>query len=448
MGDPIKQDKRMMALTSDAGEDVLLVDTLTGVEGISRPYRFVLTLMAEVEPGNPAKVKPHDLVGTSFSVKVMLSTPGTGEAAGERYVTGLCERFAQTGMDDEFAYYSATVVPWFSFLNYAANCRIFQDKDVTGIISDVVSAHGYSAKLRQDVTKTYTQRDYCVQYRETDFAFLCRLMEDEGIYYYFEHTDSGHTMVLGDATSCYKDLPGQNSFKYATAAGQDVAADAILQWMSEERMHPGKWTSRDFHHEAPDNMVERSEPSTSVAAAGKPFEVFDYPGEDAKIFNKAGSFGNVPPEADKSVRTRMEKEEASQVVVGGVSNCRSFTSGYKVEVEGAPAAGTYLLTSISHRMAQQPAYRNRDVTRTAYENTFTGIPVSVLFVPPQVTGRSVVHGLQTAFVIDESASGNSEEIWPDKFGRIRVRFHCVLGARGAAMGRQSVGPAVDSARRR
>ena len=423
MGDPIQQQKRLMAVKTNAGEDVLLLDTVTGVEGMSKPFRFVLNLMAEIEAESPQKVKSHDLVGTSFSVKVTLSSPGTGEAEGDRYFTGLCERFAQTGLDDEFVYYSTTIVPWFSFLNYATNCRIFQGKDVTAIINEVVSAHGYSAQLRMDVTKTYTPRDYCVQYRETDFAFLCRLMEDEGIYYYFEHTDGGHTMVLGDAPSCYKALPGQSSFKYAVAAGQDVAADSILQWQSEEWMHPGKWTSRDFHHEAPSNTVERSEPSNSVASEGKKFEVYDYPGDDAKIFNQVGSFSNVPTEAEKSVRTRMEKEEAAQVIVSGVSTCRAFTSGYKMVVEGGTAAGTYLLTSISHRITQQPAYRNRDSTRTAYENTFTAIPATVPFVPPQVTGRSVVHGLQTAFVIDESESGNTEEIYPDKYGRVRVRFH-------------------------
>jgi type VI secretion system secreted protein VgrG len=218
-------------------------------------------------------------------------------------------------------------------------------------------------------------------------------------------------------------VPVQNQFKIAPIAGQDVAADAILQWQMEERIHPGKWTSRDYHHEAPDNRLERSEPSTNVAAEGQKFEVFDYPGEDAKMFNKIGSFGNVPPEAAKSVRTRMEKEEASQTIMSGLSRCRSFTTGYKFEVLGGAEAGTYLLTNLSQRIAQQPAYRNRDLTRAAYENTFTAIPASVPYVPQQVTGRSVVYGLQTAFVIDDSASGNTEEIWPDKYGRVKVRFN-------------------------
>jgi type VI secretion system secreted protein VgrG len=423
MGETITQDNRLIAVTTNAGKDVLLLDTVTGVEAISRPYRVVLNLMSEVQSGNPAKVKPHDLVGTSMTVTIALTATGTGEDMGTRYITGFCERFTQSGADDEFAYFSATIVPWFSFLNYATNCRIFQDQAVPDIISAVVGAYGYGSMLRSELTKTYATRDYCVQYRETDFAFLSRLMEDEGIYYYFEHTDGNHVMVLADATSCYKDLPVQNKFKYAPVAGQDVTADAILQWSVEERIHPGKWTSRDYHHEAPDNRIERSEPSTSVASEGKKFEIFDYPGDDAKIFNKAGSFSSVPAEAEKTPRTRMEKEEAFQQIVSGVSKGRSFATGYKVDVEGGDAAGSYLLTNISHRVSQLPAYRNRDAARPGYENTFTGIPAAVPFVPQQVTARSVVYGLQTAFVIDESSSGNSEEIWPDKYGRVRVRFN-------------------------
>ena len=424
MGEPITQDNRLIAVMTNAGKDVLLLDGVSGVEGISRPFRFVLNLMSEVSAGNPPKVVPHQLVGTSMTVKIGLTTPGTGQPLGDRYLTGMCERFVQAGGNDQFAHFSATIVPWFSFLNYSTNCRIFQDKDVKSIINEVVSAHGYSGHLRVDLTKSYATRDYCVQYRETDFAFLSRLMEDEGIYYYFEHSNGNHVMVLADAPSCYKDVPLQNSFKYAPASdgGQEVAADAVKDWRIEERMHPGKWTTRDYHHESPDNRLERSEPSTVVAAEGQKFEVFDYPGEDAKIFNKIGSFGSVPPEAEKSVRRRMEKEESSHVVITGVSNCRSFTTGYKVQVQGDEATGSYLITNISQRFTQQPAYRNIDANRPAYENTFTAIPATVPYVPQQVTGRSVIQGLQNAFVIDESPSGNTEEIWPDKYGRVRIRF--------------------------
>jgi len=422
MGDPITQDNRLISVTTNAGKDVLLLDSVSGVEGVSRPFRYVLNMMSEIEADNPSKVVPHQLVGTSMTVAVSLTNVSLGETIGDRYLTGLCERFVQSGQNDQFAFFSATIVPWFSFLNYATNCRIFQDMDVTDIISQVVSAHGYSAMFRMELTKTYTKRAYCVQYRETDLAFISRLMEDEGIYYYFEHDNGNHVMVLGDAPSCYKEAPVQSSFKYSPGAGQDVTADSILSWQVEESMSPGKWTTRDYHHEAPGHFWERSEPSTSVAAEGMKFEAYDFPGEDAKLFNREGSVSNLPLEAEKTVRTRMEKEEASQTIVNGTSKCRAFTSGYKVDVQGVSSPGFFLLTNISQRLTQQPAYRDRDFTRPPYENSFTAIPAAVPYVPQRVTGRALVHGLQPAFVIDDSPSGDTEEIWPDQFGRVKVRF--------------------------
>ena len=188
-------------MITNAGQDVLLLDSFSGQESISKPFRFFLNMVSEVPAGNPAKIKPHDLVGTSMTVRITLSTPGEGTDSGFRYLSGVCDRFVKESEDDNFAYYSAVIVPWFSFLNYATNCRIFQDKDVPTIINEVVAVYGYSGFLRSELTKSYSKRDYCVEYRETDFAFLSRLMEDEGIYYYFEHSDGKHVMVLADSPS-------------------------------------------------------------------------------------------------------------------------------------------------------------------------------------------------------------------------------------------------------
>jgi len=423
MADVITQADRLLAVSTPAGDDVLLLDSFTGEEGISRPFRFVLKMLAQVETESPGKVKPHDLVGKSIGIRIELTDTGTSGKSGERYITGMCERFIKEAQDEEFAHYTAVIVPWFSFLNYAANCRIFQDKDVTQIIQQVVSEQGYSGQLRLDVTRTYTPRDYCVQYRETDFAFLSRLMESEGIYYYFKHTNGDHVMVLADAPSCYKDLPEQSKFKYSLVTGVMPTEDTIRTWEVEEQMHPGKWSMRDFHHEAPSSHFEASETSVNVAEEGKKFEIYDYPGEYAKKFNQAGTSGKVQPEGEKLDRIRMEKEETYHQIMSGTSRCRAFSTGYKIAVEGGNAAGSYLITALEHRSNQQPAYRLRGDTRLAYENRFRAIPFAVPFVPPAVTARATAPGLQTAFVIDESPSGDTEEIWPDKFGRVRVRFH-------------------------
>jgi len=418
---PFTQDNRLIGVATNAGQDVLLLDSFSGQEGISQPFRFELKMLSEVVPGNPAKVIPHNLVGTSMTVRISLSTPGEGTDSGFRYWTGMCERFVQEDQDDNFAYFSAVIVPWFSFLNYASNCRIFQDKDVTQIINEVVAAHGFSGLFRMELTKSYTPRDYCVQYHETDFHFLSRLMESEGIYYYFEHVDGNHVMVLADATSQYKPTPNNSSMKYSPITGLEATEDTIRSWRVEEEMHPGKWTLRDFHHEAPTNPFEVSNPSIDVASAGANLEIYDYPGDYAKKFNKVGSSGGVRPEGDKLSRLGMEKEETHHTVSSGSSNCRVMTTGYKFDVEGGFAAGSYLLTQAKHYSNQTPSYQNLPSARNPYKNTFRAIPATRIFVPP-VKRHAGIRGIQTAHVIDESPSGNTEEIWPDKFGRVRVRF--------------------------
>jgi type VI secretion system secreted protein VgrG len=417
MAEPITQDNRLLAVTTPAGKDVLLLNSFSGVEGISRPFRFDLELVSEIAAGNPTKVKPHDLVGQAFTISIAL------EGGQQRFVNGLCESFSVGRQDDEFVYYKADVVPWFWFLSLASNCRIFQKKTVPDIIQQVFSDHGYH-DFQISLNKSYTPWDYCSQYRETDFAFVSRIMEAEGIFYYFQHDSGKHAMILSDDPSSYKVLPLEIRFNYAFVTGvQEDLQDTIRTWNSEERVHSGKWTTRDFHHEMPTNNLQITEPSTAVASSVQNLEIYDFPGEHAKKFNDpAQRLGDIHPEGEKLNKNRMEELEATRVEYSGISRCRAFTSGYKITVNGAPAAGTYLLTAVTHRAFQMPDYQNREMAPDAYTNEFRCIDASVPFKPPQETPKPVISGLQTALVVDESSAGNSEEIWPDKYGRIRARF--------------------------
>ncbi len=424
MAETITQANRLLAVGTPAGEDVLLISSFAGSEGVSRPFRYTIKMVADVLNNKPAQVKQHDLVGKPFTIGIKLSEVGVDFDTTQRYINGLCERFSKDGQDDNLAYYTAVIVPWFSFLGYASNCRIFEDKTVPDIIKKVVEDCGYSSYLKVSLTKTYTAWDYCVQYRETDFAFISRLMEHEAIYYYFEHDEGKHVMVLADAPSCYNPNPDQSTFRFAPVAGQDTTEDTIRTWSVEEEIHTGKWTTRDYHHEMPSNNLEISETSPDVADEGKKFEVYDYPGDHAKKFNKPEArLSDVRPEGEKLDRLRMQKEETNHLVMSGWSRCRAFTSGYKITVQGGDAAGSYLLTEVEHSAVQQPDYQNREDVRFAYENRFRCIKSTVPYVPLQHTPKPVVYGLDTALVVDESKSGTTEEIWPDKYGRIRVCFH-------------------------
>ena len=210
MSDTITQANRLLEVPRPPAL-MFYCSQLLRLEGVSRPFRFTLKLVADVMNSMPAQVQPSAIVGQPMSIRISLSSADSA-SAGNRYISGMCERFSVEDSDDEFAHYTAVVVPWFSFLNYASNCRIFQDMTVPDIVAKVVQDLGYSAKLQNNTTKTYTTWDYCVQYRETDFNFISRLLEHEGIFYYFEHTASDHKMILADAPSCYTAIPVQTAF--------------------------------------------------------------------------------------------------------------------------------------------------------------------------------------------------------------------------------------------
>jgi type VI secretion system secreted protein VgrG len=416
MPDAITQANRLLHLSTPASDDVLLIYGFTGYEAVSHPFRYVLELVADVLNDMPAKVHPHTLVGQMFTLNVTLE--GSDKP---KVITGYCESFATGRVDDEFAHYTAVLVPWFSFLNLNSNIRFFQFETVPEIVKKVIAEAGYSSAFEDRTTKEYTSWDYCTQYRETDFAFISRILEAEGIYYYFApDNQEGHKLVIADAPSCYTSLPIQNSFAYSPVTGIKDLQDTIRVWSSEERIHTGKWTVRDHHHEMPSNNLESSEPSTGVAAKGTSFEMYDFPGEYAKKFNEPSDrLSNIKPEGEKISKVKMLADETTRVECNGVSRCRAFMTGYKISVTGGAAAGNYLLTEVVHQAYQQPAYRNRDEVPDAYSNTFKCIDASVTYVPARLTRKPLVYGLQTALVATDTSG---EEIWPDKFGRVKVIF--------------------------
>lgn len=413
----ITQANRLLQLSTPAGADVLLISSFSGYEAISRPFRYALEMLADVMNNMPAQVIAHNLVGTMFTITITLDE----SASSPKKITGYCESFSVGGVDEEFAHYTAILVPWFSLLNLNSNVRFFQDKTVPQIVAQIISDAGYSSAFKDNTTKTYTSWDYCTQYRETDFAFISRILEAEGIYYYFESDDQqGHILTIADATSSYSTLPNESSFAYSPVTGVQGVTDSILRWSSEERIHSGSWKLNDYHHEMPTSNLQGSAPSTVVASAGQSFSMYDFPGAYAKKFNDPGSrLSDVPKEGTTLTDVKMQIEETTRVECSGVSRCRPFMTGYTITVTGGFAAGTYLLTEVNHECDQQPAYRARDQVDDAYRNTFKCIDSSVLFTPPQITPKPLIYGLQTAVVVTDSSG---EEIWPDKYGRVKVAF--------------------------
>jgi type VI secretion system secreted protein VgrG len=348
------------------------------------------------------------MVGSAVTIGVKL---GDGETY--RPIHGIVSRFSQSGDEGRFAVYQAEVVPKLWLLTRAADCRIFQEKSVPSIIEEVFSDFGvtdYSLSL----TANYDAWDYCVQYRETAFNFVSRLMEQEGIFYFFRHEDGKHTLVLADSASAYAPCPNQSvvDFQQGTGAESAETADVVRNWRREHELRPGKYALTDYNFETPSTSLLVTTNSIISEGGNEAFEMFDYPGE---YENSAGG--------EAWVKARMEEEEAPHDMVAGRGSVRTFLTGHLFELSGHPRTDQndrYLLTSVSHNGSNGDLEAGgSEAAVGSYSNSFTGIKSTVVFRPPRVTPRPLAQGTQPALVVGPS----SEEIHTDSYGRVKVQFY-------------------------
>ncbi|MGH6691226.1 MAG: type VI secretion system Vgr family protein, partial [Gammaproteobacteria bacterium] len=295
------------------------------------------------------------------------------------------------------------VVPWLWFLSLSSDCRVFQNLSVLDIAEQVFKDQGYS-DFEIRCTKSYAKREYCVQYRETHLNFVSRLLEDEGIFYFFEHADDKHVLVLADSPSAVKACPNQAGARMAATPGPWQEEDVVTAFEREHAVHAGKVTLRDYDYLQPALQLE-----SSVSGDGDR-EVYDYPGKFAAL-----------EEGARYARLQLEEREALRQVVRGESTCRAFRSGYRFDLKEhyrRDANQAYQLLQVWHS-ARGGDYAAGDVTSCQYSNTFVAIPHSVPFRPPRRASKPVVQGAQTAVVVGKSG----EEIWVDKHGRVKVQFY-------------------------
>lgn len=389
---------RLLELTTPLGPDVLLLQDLRGEEGISRLFTFRLHLLSE----NKA-IKYEDIIGQKVTIAIRLSGK-------KRCINGHVSRFVQGKMDDRFTHYEAEVVPAFWFLTQTSDCRIFQNKSIPDILKAVLDEKGVANKSQ--LTGSYAPRDYCVQYRESDFVFASRLMEQYGIFYFFEHADSSHTMVLADAPTAHKPCPDISKARYEVSAEEGKQwEDTVVEWEATQQMKTGKYSMTDYFFEAPSTNLLVSVPST-VKATKSNLDTYEYPGEYTK-----------KDQGEAIAKVRMQEKEASHMVVRGQGFCRSFVSGYSFDLTAHyrnDANQTYVLAELEHEAAVGDTYyTGNEAAEQTYKNRFSCIPKKVPYRPARVTPTPCISGPQPALVV--GPSGN--EIWVDKYGRVKVQFY-------------------------
>ena len=242
-----KQTNRSLQVTTPLGDNVLLITGFRGIEQISHLFSIEVSLIAE----NSTTVDFSKLVGQDITVSVAIA--GKGGDADWRYISGICASFSQGNRNDEFTSYYAEVVPKVWFLTRRAQCRIFQQKSVADILKEVLK--GFDTDFR--LSGPYEPREYCVQYRETDFDFASRLMEEEGIFYFFEHRKSGHKMIVADTPAAHADVPGLTQARYDVIDGGGPTGDHIYEWRKTQALRSAKYSLRDHCFQQPILRLKR-----------------------------------------------------------------------------------------------------------------------------------------------------------------------------------------------
>jgi type VI secretion system secreted protein VgrG len=368
----------------------LYVVKLEGEEAISDLFRFDFTLSSD-----DAQIALSDVVGKPATL--------TFHDDKQRHVNGVVSRFEHTHDHALVSFYRLTLVPKAWRLQHRHDCRIFQAVTVPEIIEKVLKDAGLgSGDYALQMSGSYGPREYCVQYRESDFAFVSRLMEEEGIFYYFEHQDGAHKLVISDDPTNHGPIVDPKTVPFRQQSGALHMPDSITRFSIAEEVRPGKASITDFNFKKPSLSLMKN----AQADLDSDLEIYDYPGEYA-----------LPDDGSKLAQVRLDELQAVRAVATGESGCRRLAPGFVFALsDHARDANNrgHLLTRVRHAVDTGEGRGER-----RYRNEFTAIPDDVPFRPARKTRRPTVRGSQTAIVT--GASG--DEIHTDEHGRVKVQFH-------------------------
>lgn len=332
----------------------------------------------------------------------------TTDGSEPRYLHGILSRFANGDSGKRLNAYRATLVPKVWRLHHRQDSRIFQGLSVPEILERVLQAAGIPASdFRFSLERPHAPREYCVQYRESDLAFISRLMEEEGIYYFFEHEETRHVMVMADGRAAVVPIAGPETLRYRSSLGSMAHGESVSRFVLAQEIKPGKVTLSDFNFKLPQLSLLGS----STGTADADLEVYEYPGDH-----------ETPTEASQLAQIRLEEKQASRQEGEGDSGCIRLIPGHTFTLEEHSRDShnrSYLITRVRHRGAQAVMGEGATGNDESYLNSFQVIPSDVPYRPARRTPRPTVKGVQTAIVVGPSG----EEIHTDEHGRVKVQFH-------------------------
>ena len=369
MAEKPTQKYRDLAIETPLGEDVLLLISMAGTERLGRLFEYQLELASE-DP----QLKAEKIVGQNVTIRLEL---GAGRT---RYFNGHVSRFTQVTAYGRLARYRATVVPWLWFLTRAADCRIYQDQKIPDIIEAVFKKHELK-DFKESLSGSYSKWEYCVQYRETDFDFVSRLMEQEGIYYFFKHENGKHTLVLADSSGAHEPYRELDKLEYHPADKGTKTEDCVADWVVETHLQPISYALKDFNFKnIRDDLLTRANVNGAQAKADfENFEIYDYPGK----YTKAG-------DGEGYARKRIEELAAQYEVATVSSDSGGICTGFTFDLTGHPddaRNGSYLVTSAAYKIEGDEFFSASQPSEAIIACSFTAIGADQAFRTPRTTPK-------------------------------------------------------------
>ena len=428
---------RLVEATTPLAHDALLFLEMTGSEALSTLFEYRVTFASEQTSADPKAVLGKDMT-------LALETENDGP---KRHFNGICTRFEFVGRNMRYHYFEARLQPWLWLASRRSDSKIFQQMQIPDIVQSVLGRYGFP--ITSKLTGSYRTWDYCVQYHETDLNFVSRLMEHEGIYYYFEHSAGKHTLVLCDGSASHGALAGRATIKYFGYDASTVATEEhIYGWRPRQEIDPGQYLTSDYDFERPKANLQTKQ-NHPVGHTNDTWDRYAWPGGYTDV-----------GDGESYARTRLEALQAEQVRATGEATVRTAAPGYLFNLTRCPLAdqnGQHLIVGVNYRLrnndyetyALKPRHRknlsaaatktaqgskaskgavkvpldpatdedNRD-TSALWNFTLLTQPAKLAYRAQPHTPKPKSHGPQVAVVVGPPG----EEIYTDKYGRIKVQF--------------------------
>jgi len=397
----MSEHNRKVSITTPLGKGELIFQNLIGHEEMGRLFEFDIELVREQKKGS---VNVASLLGQDMTVKLEMSDGST------RYFNGAAVEFKHTGFSGGLYHYHAVLRPWLWFLTRKTNCRIFQEKNIPDIVKNILQDHAY-VEVEYKLEGSYEVLDYCVQYRESDFAFISRLMEHAGIFYYFKHEDLKHTLVVTDNNHAYQTISNYSEIPYFPPGNKSARErDHIFEWLAGHQVQSGAVEINDFDFEAPSSDLTAIS-SHSQGYMHDDLEVYDYPGNYTEV--------NV---GTQRTDVRVEELQTQYTLINGHGNARGIQPGmeftlkdFYFEEENAP----HVVVAANYTIQGDDPGSNSRRQEIIFDVSFLALNSKQQFRSRRMTPKPVISGSQTAIVVGKEG----EEIWTDKYGRVKVQFH-------------------------